>query len=109
MSIAVEIKRRTRAAIPPLVFLSVAAYFMWQAQQGGRGLNSDLQRREDLRLAQAELARANADLATWERRVQSLRTSRLDPDALDERSRAMLNISEPGDIIIPYAQGQRLF
>ena len=109
MGIAVEIKRQSKAALPPLVFMCLIAYFMWQAQQGGRGLNTDLQRREDLKLAQADLTRAQADLAAWERRVQSLRTTRLDRDALDERSRAMLNLSEPSDVIVPYAQGQRLF
>ena len=80
-----------------------------QAQQGERGLNADGERRQSLKLAQEELARAEADLAGWERRVLSLRSSRLDRDALDERARAMLNFSEQGDIIVPYGQGQRLF
>lgn len=109
MSIAVEIKRRTKAAIPPLLFMSLVAYFLWQAQQGERGLNADAERREALKFAQVDLARAEADLAAWERRVTALRASRLDRDILDERARAMLNLSDPGDIIIPYPQGQRLF
>ena len=45
-----------------------------------------------------------ADRATWERRVPALRTSRLDRDALDERARAMLNLSDPSDIIVPYGR-----
>jgi cell division protein FtsB len=92
-----------------LVFLSLVAYFLWQATQGDRGLDALAQRQQQLQEAQAELARADADMAGWERRVAGLRTSRLDPDALDERARAMLNLSDPNDIIVPYGDGQRLF
>jgi cell division protein FtsB len=92
-----------------LVFLSLVGYFLWQATQGDRGLDALAQRQQDLKAAQAELARAEADLAAWDRRVAALRTSRLDPDALDERARAMLNLSDPNDIIVPYGSGQRLF
>jgi hypothetical protein len=38
-----------------------------------------------------------------------LRTGRLDPDALDERARAMLNLSNPNDIILLYGNGKKLF
>lgn len=109
MSILGTVKRQTRAAVLPAVLLSLVAYFMWQAQQGERGTNTASQRAVDLQRAQADLQRAEADLATWERRVAAMRASRVDSDTLDERARAMLNLSEPRDIIVPYPQGQRLF
>jgi len=109
MTIARALKRRARAAVPPLVFLSLVGYFLWQATQGDHGLDALSQRQQDLKAAQAELTRAEADLLAWERRVAALRTSRLDPDALDERARAMLNLSDPNDIIVPYGSGQKLF
>ncbi|MCW3475445.1 FtsB family cell division protein [Limobrevibacterium gyesilva] len=109
MSIARGLKRKGKAAIPPLVFLSLVTYFLWQATQGDRGLQAYALRQDDLKAAQAELQRAEIELAAWERRVTALRTSRLDPDSLDERSRAMLNLSDPNDIIVPYGSGQRLF
>jgi cell division protein FtsB len=109
MSIARALKRRARAAVPPLIFLSLVAYFLWSATQGERGLRASLQRQQDLAAARAELVRAEGDLAAWERRVASLRTSRLDRDALDERSRAMLNLSDPGDIVVPYGNGEKLY
>lgn len=109
MSLIGTIKRKTAAAMVPAVFLSLVAYFMWQAQQGERGTNTASQRALDLQRATAELTRAETDLATWERRVAAMRASRVDSDTLDERARAMLNLSEPRDIIIPYPQGQRLF
>jgi len=109
VSIGREIRRRAKAAVPPLVFLLLVAYFIWNATQGDRGLQASVGRREDLKAAQADLARAEADLATWERRVAGLRANRLDPDALDERARAMLNLSDPADIVVPYGQGKRLY
>jgi len=38
MSIATTIKRRLRAAIPPVIFLLLAVYFGWNAMRGDRGL-----------------------------------------------------------------------
>ena len=109
MGLATAVKRRVKAAVAPMVFLALTGYFCWNAAQGERGLRAAVQQRETLRAAIAEQARAEADLASWERRVASLRTSRLDPDALDERARAMLNLSEPSDVIVPLSGKQRLF
>ncbi len=109
MNITRRLKWWAKATMPPLLFLSLVGYFLWQATQGERGLTSYALRQQDLVAAQAELSRAELDLAGWERRVAAMRTSRLDPDALDERSRAMLNLSDPADIIVPYGTGQRLF
>jgi cell division protein FtsB len=109
MSIARAVKRKARAAVPPLVFLSLTAYFLWQATQGDRGLDAATQRRQDLAAAQADLTAAEADLAAWQHRVEGLQSSHIDPDALDERARAMLNLSDPTDIIVPYGAGKKLF
>ncbi len=109
MSIIREIRRRVKSAVPPFVFMLLIAYFVWNATQGDRGLRAYAGRVEDLKAAQADLARADAELASWERRVSSLRANRLDPDALDERARSMLNLSDPGDVVIFYGQGKRLY
>lgn len=109
MSIGRFIRRKLAAATPPFVFLCLAGYFVWNGTQGDRGLNALGQRQDDLKGAQAQLARAETDLAIWERRVSGLRSSRLDRDALDERARAMLNLSDPTDVVVPYPPGQKLF
>ena len=109
MSIAREFRQWTKAAVPPLVFLLLIVYFVWNATQGDRGLRAYSHRLDDLKAAQTDLARAEADLAGWERRVASLRANHLDRDALDERARAMLNLSDPADIVVPYPQGKRLY
>lgn len=109
MGIWRNLKRQARAAVAPLVFLSLTGYFLWHATQGDRGLVATEAREQDLVLARAQLARAEEDVALWERRVAALNITRLDTDVLDERARAMLNLSDPADIVVLYKDGQRLF
>ncbi len=108
MQVGRMMRRKSRAAVAPAVFLLLVVYFVWNAQQGAHGLNAAVAQRQELLAAQAEQHLAAEDLAVWERRVNALRT-RLDGDALDERARAMLNLSDPQDVIVPYGKGQRLF
>ena len=109
MSIGREVKRRAKAAVPPLVLLAIAGYFGWNATQGDHGLQAFARQRDQLRLAQAELTRVGSDVEMWERRVAGLRNSRLDPDTLDERARAMLNLADPAEVVVMYGQGKKLF
>jgi len=104
-----EVKRRLKAGGAPLVFLSLVGYFSWNAMQGNRGLVAYAQRQELLAQAQAERARIQAEKEIWERRVAGLRSRHLDADTLDERSRAMLNLADPADVIVPYTAKDRLF
>jgi cell division protein FtsB len=108
MGLGRMLRRRARAAVAPLIFLLLVAYFLWSATQGEHGLNTYAARQEDLKSVLAEQAQADADLTRWERRVTGLQT-RIDGDALDERARAMLNLSDPQEVIVPYEKGQRLF
>jgi cell division protein FtsB len=109
MSVMRAVRRKVKAAAPPFVFLALVGYFGWNATQGDLGLKAYKQRQEDLASAQAGLAREEAEVVSWERRVRSLEPSHLDTDALDERSRAMLNLANPGDIVVPYSQAEKLF
>lgn len=109
MGFWIGVKRRVRAGVPPGVFLALVAYFCWNATQGEHGLRAYAVRRDQLVQVQAELARVAADRDNWERRVAGLRTQRLDPDTLDERARAMLNVADPADIVVPYGGNKRLF
>ncbi len=109
MSFGRELKRRCKMAVPPLVLLGIAGYFGWSATQGDRGLKMYAHQQDQLRLAQSELAKVEADKDAWERKVSGLRSARLDPDSLDERARAMLNLADPGDVVVMYGQGKKLF
>lgn len=102
-------KRRAKGTIAPLVFLAITGYFAWNATQGAHGLMAYAQRRTLLAEANADHAAALAERDSWERRVNGLRASHLDLDTLDERSRAMLNLADPNDVIVPYSPKDRLF
>jgi cell division protein FtsB len=48
----------------------------------------------------AELDRLKAERAHWDRKVALLRPDRIDPDTLDERARALLNLAHPNDLVM---------
>ena len=109
MAFGREVKRRAKAAVAPVIFLSLVGYFGWNAVQGNRGLVAYAQRQELLAQAQADQAKTQADRDAWERRVAGLRSRHIDADTLDERARAMLNLADPTDVIVPYSPQDRLF
>lgn len=95
--------------VAPTVFLGLVVYFLWNATQGDRGLQAYAVRQEQLRSLRAELERVQHEQSGWDRRVAALRPQHLDPDTLDERSRAMLNLADPADIVVLYGPEKRLF
>lgn len=109
MALGRGLKRRARAAIAPLVFVAITAYFAWGVTQGAHGLIAYAQRQTLLKQAQADYQLALNQHNRWERRVSGLRANHLDLDTLDERARAMLNLADPNDIIVPYGPKDRLF
>ena len=109
MALGREMKRRAKAAIAPLFFLSLVGYFGWNIVRGDHGLVAYQQRRRLLVQAQADLAKVTARETMWARRVASLQTGHLDLDALDERAREMLTLSDPRDILVPYGKDGRLY
>ena len=109
MPLGREIRHRLRATVAPLIFLSLVGYFGCNAMQGDRGLVAYAQRQELLAQAQAGQVKALTERDAWERRVAGLRARHIDADALDERARAMLNLADPADVIVPYATPDRLY
>jgi cell division protein FtsB len=100
MSVAVMIKRKVRAAVPPLIFLALAGYFGWNATRGDRGLVAQQQDRLDLKSAQVQLAKANEEVQQWTNRIQGIGGRVLDLDALDTQARRMLNLVDPRDLVV---------
>jgi cell division protein FtsB len=105
MSFGTMIRRRLRAAIPPIIFLLLAVYFGWNAMRGDRGLVAQQQDKLDLAAAQAQLARANAEVAQWENRIDGMGDRDLDLDALDGQARSMLNLVDPRDLVVMTGTG----
>ena len=109
MSVGNGLKQRVRVMLAPAIFLSVTAYFGWNATQGDRGLVAYAQRQELLHQVLADEAFAKAERDAWEKRVSGLRTYHLNPDTLDERARLMKNLAEPTDIIVKFSGQDKLF
>jgi cell division protein FtsB len=105
MSIATMMKRRLRASVPPIIFLLLAVYFGWNAMRGDRGLVAQQQDKLDLAAAQIQLARANAEVAQWENRINGMGDRDLDVDALDGQARSMLNLVDPHDLVVMTGTG----
>ena len=105
MSIASSMKRRLRAAIPPVIFLLLAVYFGWNAMRGDRGLVAQQQDKLDLAAAQVQLAHANAEVASWENKIDGMGNHSLDLDALDGQARSMLNLVDPHDLVVMTGTG----
>jgi cell division protein FtsB len=109
MSLLGQLKQRAKALIFPALFLSITAYFGWNATQGDRGLVAFAQRRQLLQQVQDEQSAAKAERDGWETRVSGLRSEHLDPDTLEERARAMLNLAQPDEVIVKYGSQDKLF
>jgi cell division protein FtsB len=95
--------------VAPAIFLAITGYFGWNATQGDRGLVAYAQRQDLLRQVVADQGAAKAERDSWETRVSGLRARHLDPDTLDERARAMLNLAEPSDVIVKLSAQDKLF
>jgi cell division protein FtsB len=91
---------RFRAFIFPLLALGAGGYFGYHLQHGGHGLKAraDLERRKDV--LEGELAGLREVRQRIERDVALLRSDSLDPDMLDERARAILNLAHPDDLVM---------
>jgi cell division protein FtsB len=91
---------RFTALIFPALALGAAGYFGYHLQIGDHGLKA----RADLEGRKAVLAGELAGLQEvkqrLERDVSLLRPESLDPDMLDERARAILNLAHSDDLIM---------
>ena len=91
---------RFRSLLFPLLACGGGGYFAYHLQTGDHGL----QARADLEKRKAVLAGELAGLKEvrkrLERDVALLRPESLDPDMLDERARAILNLAHPDDLVM---------
>jgi len=109
MGTSPDLGRRAGAVIGTVSAIALVGFFVWHTLQGSRGLIALGAIREQIAIAEAELARLEAERVRLEVRVSGLRAERLDPDALDERARLMLNLAGRDDIVILYGPGGRLY
>jgi cell division protein FtsB len=97
-------RKRIRSILTALCLYAVAAllvsYFGVNAFTGNRGLRAKEDIERQIAELTAEIDRARAERAQWERRVALLRSEKIDPDMLDERARALLSYAHPNDLIL---------
>ena len=102
MSIAVEFRRRFVQAIVPVLGLGALVYLGFHFFEGERGLKASWSVDQRLTKAKAQYEKLRAERQRMESRVAMLREGSLNRDMLDERLRKMLNVVEPGEIVILY-------
>ena len=98
------VRRRVRTVLMPLGLWTVSAlvvgYFVYQAENGNRGLEAKRALKIQAYGLSQELAAAKAERATWEHRVALLRSEQIDRDLLEERARVVLGRVHANDVVI---------
>ena len=75
-------------------------YFGVNAYSGTRGLKAKQDIDKQTAALSVELDRLMIEQARWQRRIDLLQPNGLDPDMLDERARALLDYTDPNDLVL---------
>jgi len=92
--------RRSRFLLGPVLGITLTGYFAYHLVEGDRGLKAWVRLNRDIGTATANLDAVRAQRAALDLKVSELRPDHVDPDLLDERIRATLNLVLPDDIVI---------
>jgi cell division protein FtsB len=92
--------RRARSVAGPILGIALTGYFAYHLVEGDRGLKAWLRLNREIGTATANLDAVRAQRAALDLKVSELRPDHVDPDLLDERIRATLNLVLPDDIVI---------
>jgi len=84
----------------PVLGVCVVLYFAYHAVQGDRGIRSLLDYESKVQETTLQLKRIRFERQKLEHRVSLLRSDNLDPDLLEERVRAVLNLAYPNEVAI---------
>ena len=98
-----ELRRRGRLVVAPIVGMALTGYCAYHLVEGDRGLFAWVRLTEAIHTENADLEALRAVRAALELRVANLRPDHIDPDLLDERVRATLNLVAPDEIVIMQA------
>jgi len=82
----------------PLIGLGAVGYFAYHTVEGDRGVLAWMHLRNDIVDAELQLAKVTSERQQLEHRVLLLRPDHLDPDMLEERARAMLNMGRADEV-----------
>ena len=94
------VKRFAQGMIVPSCCVAIIGYFSWHAVYGEYGAFKLTRLEERLSIRTAELDLVRDERGRLERRVQLMQPGKIDPDMLDEQSRATLGYSQPDELTI---------
>jgi cell division protein FtsB len=100
MYVSQRIRRLARALVGPVCGLALTGYFAYNLVVGDRGFLAWRQLTQQLQTETAHLAALREDRKALARKVSDLSPDHLDPDLLDERVRATLNLVAPDEVVI---------
>ena len=100
MSVLRALRRCAHVVLGPVIGIALTGYFAYHLVEGDRGFKAWLRLNRETRTAAANLDAIRAQRTALELRVSNLRPEHVDPDLLDERIRATLNLVAPDDIVI---------
>ncbi|WP_421791554.1 FtsB family cell division protein [Hyphobacterium sp.] len=92
--------RSVKRLIPSIFFAAMIAYFGYHALNGEQGVLNWVVVKNQINIAETELAEARAEREALEVQAARLRSDSLDLDYVEERATALLNIAHPRDFIV---------
>jgi cell division protein FtsB len=95
-----ELRRWVRVAIGPVLGIALTGYFAYNLVEGDRGFDAWLRLTREIRAENARLEALRVERQALSLKVSDLKPNHLDPDLLDERVRASLNLAAPSEIVI---------
>jgi cell division protein FtsB len=101
------LRRRARFILGPAIGIALTGYFAYHLVEGDRGLKAWFRLNREIRTATANLEAVRVRRAALDLKVSNLRPDHVDPDLLDERIRATLNLVSPDDVVIMQAPTAR--
>eukprot|EP00998_Keelungia_sp_KM082_P003000 NODE_13715_length_430_cov_1.042904_g13692_i0.p2 GENE.NODE_13715_length_430_cov_1.042904_g13692_i0~~NODE_13715_length_430_cov_1.042904_g13692_i0.p2 ORF type:complete len:104 (+),score=8.67 NODE_13715_length_430_cov_1.042904_g13692_i0:109-420(+) len=100
MIISLEIRKRAKAGAGPILGILAVAYFSYHLVEGDRGLFAYLKLQHEIDRAESVYQLTENEKQALEKRVALLRPENLDVDMLEERSRDVLGLAHPDEIVI---------
>ena len=97
---------KLRRFILPLGSLAVMGYFAYHSFNGDYGIWSRERMEREAIVLEQELAGIKAARLSLAARARLLRPESLDPDMIDERARAKLNVVQADELVISIAASQ---
>jgi cell division protein FtsB len=83
-----------------LVLVGFQAYLGYHAIGGQFGIESQKQMKVDIEDLRVQSAALKAEIDSYRHKVDLFDPSRLDPDILTERARALLSMAQIGDMVV---------